>query len=179
MSKRRPNILMFMSDQEQADVVHPDHPCITPNAMRMAREVEEFVTLADFAPTFMELAGVPVSDGLTGRSFAPFLRGETPPAWPDAFHSQFNGVELYYTQRMVATKDFKYVYNGFDFDELYDLRNDPHEMVNLSEDEGYREVKRDLVKRMWRFAGEQDEIIFNPYATTALAPWGPAEGLRE
>ncbi len=143
------------------------------------REVDEFVTLADFAPTFMALAGVPLSDGLTGRSFAPFLRGETPPAWPDAFHSQFNGVELYYTQRMVATKAFKYVYNGFDFDELYDLRNDPHEMVNLSEDEGYREVKRDLVKRMWRFAGEQDDIIFNPYATTALAPWGPAEGLRE
>ena len=28
----RPNILVFMTDQEQADVVHPDHPCITPNA---------------------------------------------------------------------------------------------------------------------------------------------------
>ena len=27
-----PNILIFMTDQEQADVVHPDHPCITPNA---------------------------------------------------------------------------------------------------------------------------------------------------
>lgn len=146
---------------------------------RPNREVDEFVTLADFAPTFMELAGAPTPEGLTGRSVAPFLRGETPADWPDAFHSQFNGVELYYTQRIVSTKEFKYVYNGFDFDELYDLRNDPHEMVNLSEREEYGEVKRDLVRRMWRFAGAQDDIIFNPYATTALAPWGPAEGWRE
>jgi arylsulfatase A-like enzyme len=34
----RPNILVFMTDQEQADVVHPDHPCITPNATRLVRE---------------------------------------------------------------------------------------------------------------------------------------------
>ena len=34
----RPNILIFMTDQEQADVVHPDHPCITPNATRLAQE---------------------------------------------------------------------------------------------------------------------------------------------
>ena len=34
----RPNILIFMTDQEQADVVHPDHPCITPNATKLAQE---------------------------------------------------------------------------------------------------------------------------------------------
>ena len=34
----RPNILIFMTDQEQADVVHPDHPCLTPNATKLAQE---------------------------------------------------------------------------------------------------------------------------------------------
>ena len=36
--------------------------------------------------------------------------------------------------------------------------------------------------KAWResdYAGAQNDIIFNPYATTALAPWGPAEGWRE
>ena len=117
-------------------------------------------------------------DNLTGRSLAPFLRGETPAGWPDAFYSQFNGVELYYSQRIVATKEYKYVYNGFDFDELYDLRADPHEMVNLSDRPDLQDVKRDLVRRMWRFAGREDDIIFNPYATVALAPWGPADALH-
>jgi arylsulfatase A-like enzyme len=143
------------------------------------REVDEHITLADFAPTFMELAGAPVPSDLTGRSFTPFLRGETPSEWPDAFYSQFNGVELYYSQRIVATKEHKYVYNGFDFDELYDLRADPHEMVNLSERPELQGVKRDLVRRMWRFAGREDDIIFNPYATVAFAPWGPADAFRE
>src|SRR5579884_4217544 len=38
MENQRPNILIFMTDQEQAAVVHPDHPCQTPNATRLARD---------------------------------------------------------------------------------------------------------------------------------------------
>lgn len=143
------------------------------------REVDEFVSLADFAPTFIELAGESVPEDLTGRSLVPFLKDDPPADWTDAFYTQFNGVELYYSQRVVTTKEFKYVYNGFDFDEVYDLRNDPHEMVNLSDHPDYQEVKRDLVRRMWRFAGREDDIIFNPYATVAFAPWGPADALRD
>lgn len=141
------------------------------------RVVDEFITLADFAPTFLELAGITPPDDLTGRSLLPFLREETPDDWPDTVYSQFNGVELYYTQRIVATKEYKYVYNGFDFDELYDLRHDPHEMVNRIDDPAYADVKRDLVQRMWRFAAREADMIFNPYGTVALAPWGPADAL--
>lgn len=150
-----------------------------PDGIRQpGREVDSFVTLADFAPTFLELAGIPVPDDVTGRSIAPFLRGEAPADWPDAVYTQLNGVELYYSQRAVQTRDFKYVYNGFDFDELYDLRSDPYEMVNLAETTEYNDVKRELVRKMWRFAGQNDDIIFNPYATVAFAPWGPADALR-
>jgi arylsulfatase A-like enzyme len=155
-------------------------PCIMrwPKGLRQPdRSVDAFITLADFAPTFLELAGVPVPEAMTGRSLLPFLRGETPADWPDAFYSQFNGVELYYTQRMVVTKDYKYVYNGFDFDELYDLRTDPLEMVNVADRPDYAEVKQTLVRKMWRFAAEQQDMIFNPYGTVALAPWGPADAL--
>jgi arylsulfatase A-like enzyme len=35
---KRPNILIFMTDQEQAGIVAPDHPCLTPHAERLARE---------------------------------------------------------------------------------------------------------------------------------------------
>ena len=143
------------------------------------RTVDAFITLADFAPTFLELAGVPVPEGLTGRSLVPFLRGETPTDWPDAVYSQFNGVELYYTQRIVATKSHKYVYNGFDFDELYDLEKDPLEMVNVVDKPEYQEVKRELVRKMWHFAAQEQDMIFNPYGTVALAPWGPADGLAQ
>lgn len=142
------------------------------------RRVEEFVSLADFAPTFTELAGQTPDPGLTGRSLAGFLRGETPPDWRDELHTQCNGVELYYSQRSVRTRDYKYVFNGFDFDELYDLRNDPHEMVNLSDHPDLQEVKRDLVGRMWRFARREADGMINNYITVSLAPWGPGEAFR-
>ena len=158
-------------------------PCIVRwprGATRPGRAVDEFVSLADMAPTFLELAAAPVPDGvMSGRSLVPFLKDETPADWPDAVFAQLNGVELYYTQRSVTTTDHKYVYNGFDFDELYDLQRDPHEMVNLADDPKYAEVKRELVRRMWRFGAREDDIIFNPYATVALAPWGPADALVE
>ena len=99
--------------------------------------------------------------------------------WRDAIHTQFNGVELYYTQRSVTTKEYKYVYNGFDFDELYDLRTDPDELHNVAEQSEYNAVKHELVRKMWQFAAQEEDIIFNPYGTVGLAPWGPADGLAD
>ena len=115
----------------------------------------------------------------TGASLLPFLRDETPSGWRDEIHTQCNGVELYYTQRSVMTKEFKYVFNGFDWDELYDLRTDPHEMHNLAGDPAYEGVKRELCRRMWRFAHREDDTAINPYVTVGLAPYGPAEAFRE
>lgn len=142
------------------------------------REENAFVSLADFAPTFMELAGAEIPADLTGESLLPFLRNEAAEKWRDTLFAQCNGVELYYSQRVVMTHEYKYVYNGFDHDELYDLRHDPHEMTNLAQNPAYNDIKHDLVRRMWRFAAaQQDELIMNPYYTVGLAPWGPADAL--
>lgn len=150
------------------------------------RTVDEFITLADFAPTFLELAGVEPPEELGGQSLVPFFQNPGPYAqngppfpWRDALYTQFNGVEVYYTQRVVQTKRWKYVYNAFDFDELYDLERDPDEMRNLIGLPEYRPIVQELCTRMWRFAAEQEDIIHNPYPTTALAPFGPMVAFRE
>ena len=148
-----------------ADVVDP------------GRRVDAFVSLADFGPTFQEVAGV-ASSTATGASLLPFLQDRSPASWRDEIHTQCNGVELYYTQRSVMTCDFKYVFNGFDRDELYDLRADPHEMRNLADDPAHEVVKREMCGRMWRFAYQEDDTAINPYITVGLAPYGPAEAFR-
>lgn len=142
------------------------------------RRVDEFVSLADFAPTFIDAAGLTADRHFAGASILPFLRDEAPADWRDDIHTQCNGVELYYTQRSVMTHEYKYVYNGFDQDELYDLRIDPHEMRNVADDPHYADIKRDLCGRMWRFAYEEDDTAINPYITVGLAPFGPAEAFR-
>ena len=118
-------------------------------------------------------------EGVAGGSLVPFLDGDEPADWRDAHFTQFNGVELYYTQRVVRTQEHKYVYNGFDFDELYDLKADPHEMVNLADEPEYKDVKKALVRRMWETALSEKDIISNPYATVAMAPWGPGIAVEE
>jgi arylsulfatase A-like enzyme len=156
-------------------------PCVVrwPSGVaKPGHRVSEFVTLADFAPTFVEVAAARSRQRFTGRSVLPFLRGRSPADWPDAYHTQCNGVELYYTQRSVTTEEWKYVYNGFDDDELYHLTEDPHEMRNLSAAASLDAIKRALVRRMWRFAYQEDDSIMNPYATVALCPWGPGEAFE-
>lgn len=133
------------------------------------------VSLADFAPTFLEAAGIPLQRHFTGKSLLPFLEGVKPENWREEIFTQCNGVELYYTQRSVMTAEYKYVFNGFDQDELYDLRIDPFEMINRSNDPAYNSVKRDLCGRLWRFALQEDDQVINPYITVGLAPFGPAE----
>ncbi len=142
------------------------------------RRVDNFVSLADFAPTFQQLAGLATDDTLTGRSLMPLLRDEAPADWRDEIHTQCNGVEIYYTQRSVRTATHKYVYNAVDFDELYDLVADPDEMHNVADDPAYADIKRDLVRRMWRFAYREQDTAHNPYITLAMAPWGPTEAFR-
>ena len=172
------------------------------NGMSARGEVcDEFTCQADMANTFREIAGCDEPEtGMPGRTILPLMMSDTPADWRDEMHTQFNGVEVYYTQRQIFTHDWKYVYNAFDFDELYDLQRDPHEMVNLaapsrnprgawnvgetrtsSEFQPWPElpaeldaVRRDMLGRMWKFAREQRDTTFNSYCTVALAPYGPA-----
>ena len=103
----------------------------------------------------------------------PFFRNESPCDWRDAIHTQSNGNELYGIQRSVTTRGWKYVYNGFDFDELYDLKRDPHEMKNLAADPNYADTLLRMCRRMWRFAYEQKDVCVNAYIMVGLAPFGP------
>lgn len=76
-----------------------------PRAVRSPdRQVDAFVDHVDFGPTFLKAAGIASEKPLSGRSLMPFLRAEFPQSWRTAFHTHVNGIELYYTQRIVATK---------------------------------------------------------------------------
>lgn len=134
---------------------------------------QEMISLADFAPTIEELAGVKEAYAFTGRSLVPFLRGENVDNWRDAMFTQSNGNEMYGIQRAVWTQEWKYVFNGFDYDELYDLRQDPLEMHNCINDPQNREIIREMTKRMWSFARDHRDACTCPYIMVGLAPFGP------
>ncbi len=157
-------------------------PCVIGGAvpnLAVGRTTAAPVSLVDFAPTLLELAGLPASPArLEGaRSLTPWLHGETPAEWRDALFTQSNGNELYSIQRSITTERWKFVYNGFDDDELYDLAADPHELHNLAADPAHRETVVALMTRLWRFARAHDDTCINPYIMVAHAPIGPGSAL--
>lgn len=165
-------------------------PCVMrwPKQLSQARgETDALISIMDFAPTFLELAGLPVPEDWNGRSLMPWIDSgchqdnksidHTHKGWRDAVFTQCNGVEIYFTQRIVRTKRHKLVYNPTDLDELYDLQEDPFEMHNLSDNPKYKEVKQALFNKLWREAAVSRDIIFNSYPTVAHAEWGPAAGI--
>lgn len=131
------------------------------------------VCITDIAPTLLELCGVPLTRYMQGVSLAAILRGQGEPPRRAYRFTQTNGNEQYGIQRAVYNDTWKYVFNGFDYDELYDLKNDPGELCNLAGDPRYADVIRKLSRELWRFARENDDTIVNPYIMTAFAPYGP------
>ena len=136
---------------------------------------DELVNTLDLAPTLLEMAGCGALAQGEGRSLAPLLRGERPGDWPDDSFAEFHGQRFFYTQRIVWTKRHKYIFNGFDFDELYDLEADPFEMRNLAGDPAHAPVVEEMAGRMWaHIRAIGDENMLNArYGSLRFAPIGP------
>jgi arylsulfatase len=86
---------------------------------------DALIELSDINPTLQALAGVPPSPALDARSFLPVLRD------PTASHREETISQLD-NCRALRTRTHKFVYNQNDLPELYDLREDPDELINLA-----------------------------------------------
>ncbi|MCC2683344.1 MAG: arylsulfatase A-like enzyme [Paenibacillaceae bacterium] len=137
---------------------------------------DQFVRITDLAPTLLEAAGAEPLEKISGRSLIPFFEGQVPEQWPEEVFCMFNGTEFLYSQRMIFDRKYKYVFNAFDYDELYDLENDPGETINLARNRRYEEVKVEMSKRMWRWMKKEDDIYNKlQYPFQMLVPIGPNE----
>lgn len=150
-------------------VRHP--PTVAPGTV-----VEEVVSNLDFAPTLLDLAGVPIPPSMQGRSLRPLLSGAGGP-WDD---------EIYYRYWMhltdhdvpahlgIRSRRYKLIcFYGLPLDatdavpeptpagwELYDLECDPYETRNVFGEPEYREVAGQLRNRLTALRsryGDEDE----------------------
>lgn len=97
---------------------------------------------------------------------------------PGEAFAEFHGQRFRYTQRVLWRGDWKYVMNGFDQDELYDLASDPHELRNLAADPEHGPVLEDMARRMWRWVKDTgDETLAEAhYGMFRFLPVGPGAG---
>jgi arylsulfatase A-like enzyme len=111
----------------------------------------------DFAPTFLDVAGLNMPAQMQGRSLLPILQSRHPKGWRTAmyYRSYYQGTHNTAPQYGIRTTTHKLIHFWKkDQWELYDLRRDPHEMHNLYGRSGTQKLTADLKKRLSRLKRE-------------------------
>ncbi|MFN4146837.1 MAG: sulfatase [Runella sp.] len=80
------------------------------------QHAQTFVNLLDLAPTFLEVAGLPIPTDMTGKSLLPFLKKTKPTHRSEVFlererHANVRRGDKPYPVRAIRTKDFLYINN--------------------------------------------------------------------
>jgi arylsulfatase A-like enzyme len=132
-----------------------------PAALKPGTRVDAMGLNVDFAPTFLDAAGLPPSPDMQGRSLVPVLRGQTPPDWRSSMYYRYYHDPGHHNTRAhygVRTKTHKLIYFWKkDQWELFDLMNDPMEMNNIYGQPGQERVTASLKAELTRLkASVQD-----------------------
>jgi arylsulfatase A-like enzyme len=182
-------VVVFMSDHGRClgdhwmDNMPPAHYQETlriPNIWRFPRGIAKgrvcdgVVSALDFAPTIMELAGLPVPEGPVpatpecerqrrpwpGHSLVPMLTGRADTV-QDSVIAELDEDYLGFQLRTLIMRDYWLTVYGGDrrIGELYDLRKDPQQLHNLWDDPGARDLKRDLQAELLYRLVETDSVL--------------------
>ncbi len=162
-----------------------------PFVIRYPREIEpgsrirDLILNVDFAPLFLDYAGVPVPDWMQGSSFKANLQARTPPAWRSSMYYRY---WLHQVQRPahfgIRTERYKLIFfygaplgmPGAHKEstppswEFYDLHSDPSETHNAYGDPQYQGIILDLKSQLKKLRQDLGDTDANsPLMQTILA----------
>jgi arylsulfatase A-like enzyme len=137
---------------------------------------DALVGIQDICPTVLELAGAREIGWPDSKSFAAELsKRDIESADSRRGYAEYHGSRFPLAQRILWEDNWKFVFNGFDFDELYDLRNDPREMRNMAVDPAQADRMKSMMSEIWnwlRVTGDRT-LLETHYFSLRLGVVGP------
>lgn len=136
-----------------------------PKQLKGGTVVEEVLSVVDFAPTILSMAGIDSQVKRAGRDFSSLLRGENPTEWRDAVFMR--GADAYKGPRKswltVVSRNYKLTLSevGGDVPWLTDVKKDPDELINEYFNSDYQEEVTKLIKELYNYAKEWNDIRIN------------------
>jgi arylsulfatase A-like enzyme len=125
-----------------------------PNVIKAGTRSDAIGLNVDFAPTFLQAAGLPVPGDMQGRSLVPVLRGRTPSDWRSSMYYRYyhdpghHNTPAHYG---VRTRTHKLIYYWKKAQwELFDLAADPFELHNLYGEPGHEQLTAGLKAELLR-----------------------------
>lgn len=112
----------------------------------------DLVQNIDFAPTMLEMAGIPIPEDMQGESLVPLFKGQNE-NWREALYYhyyEFPGIHSVKRHYGIRTDRYKLIHFYYDIDEweLYDLKKDPEEMVNVYNSSDYSQIRLELKQKL-------------------------------
>ncbi len=110
-----------------------------PGHIKPGTRIDQLVQNIDYAPTFLDYAGVDIPDAIQGESLRPLLEGRNPPDWRTSVYYHYYEYPAFHRVTPhcgVRTERYKLIrfYGPIPGWELYDEQADPDEMHNLIDD---------------------------------------------
>jgi arylsulfatase A-like enzyme len=141
-----------------------------PNVTKGQIDNDDMVLNIDYAPTFLDYAGVQIPEDMQGKSLKKIIGGQHPSNWRDAIYYHYfeypaeHGVKRHYG---IRTTQYKLIHFYYDIDawELYDLKKDPNELNNIYENSEYLPIVKDLKIKLQKLREQYedtDETKFLP-----------------
>ena len=129
---------------------------------------ENMVMNLDFAPTFLDYAGVKVPKELQGESLRPVLEQNILARTRDSIYYHYfeypaeHMVKRHYG---IRTKKYKLIHFYYDVDvwELYDLEKDPMEINNICGLEDYNKITNRLKEKLYRLQNKYDDTDYKKF----------------
>jgi arylsulfatase A-like enzyme len=141
-----------------------------PGHTKPGTRTDRLVQTHDLAYTYVAAAGAATMPYQDGRTLQPLLENPQVAQWRDHILCAYYGGEYLYTQRIAIANRFKYVFNGFDVDECYDLAEDPEEMRNLVSTGDKRPEVDDMRARLYELMNQFDDPYGDLKSKTAPMP---------
>lgn len=120
-----------------------------PNKYKAGQKIDALVEMADLAPTLLDAAGIPVPEGVQGRSLTPLLTGAATRHRDSVYSEHYDSSFLFDPPPMVTsirTASHKLnVFHTLHTGELYDLEKDQGEFHNLWDDPNARDHKERMM----------------------------------
>ncbi|MGC9316715.1 MAG: sulfatase family protein [Armatimonadota bacterium] len=124
---------------------------------------DDIILNTDFAPLFLDYAGLETPHQMQGRSFRENLAGRTPEDWRESFYYRYfmhiDGGHNVWAHYGVRTQRYKLIFYyeeepGPQEWELFDLQEDPMEMKSVYDDPDYAGVVAELKEELARLRSE-------------------------
>ena len=138
-----------------------------PKEIKAGSVNNDLVQNLDFAPTFLDFAGLPKPEDMQGESIRKLLQGKTPGKWRESIYYHYyeypavHSVKRHYG---VRTKRHKLIHFYHDIDEweLYDMQKDPDELKNVLNDPAYADVVKELKAELKRLRKKYKDDTGSP-----------------